>query len=71
MKASRGLVTRRRNTELQPDRKWSREAERNGRTTRPTKSIQGREAPIVIYSMTTSTHADTPWDIGFPCETYA
>jgi len=35
------------------------------RTGRPTKNIQGQEAPIVIYSMTTSTHADAPRGMGF------
>jgi uncharacterized protein len=28
--------------------------------------FQGQEAPIVIYSMTTSTHADAPRGMGFP-----
>jgi uncharacterized protein len=32
---------------------------------RPTKNIQGQEAPIVIYSMTTSTHADAPRGMSF------
>jgi superfamily I DNA and/or RNA helicase len=27
--------------------------------------FQGREAPIVIYSMTTSSHADAPRDMEF------
>ena len=35
------------------------------RTARPTKNIQGQEAPIVIYSMTTSTHADAARGMGF------
>jgi superfamily I DNA and/or RNA helicase len=35
------------------------------RTARPTKNIQGQEAPIVIYFMTTSTHADAPRGMGF------
>jgi superfamily I DNA and/or RNA helicase len=35
------------------------------RTARPTKNIQGQEAPIVIYSMITSTLADAPRGMGF------
>jgi hypothetical protein len=35
------------------------------RRARPTKNIQGQEAPIVIYSMTTSTHADAPRGMNF------
>jgi len=27
--------------------------------------FQGQEAPIVVYSMTTSTHADAPRDMSF------
>ena len=33
---------------------------------RQTKNIQGQEAPIVIHSMTTSTHADAPRGMRFP-----
>jgi AAA domain len=42
-------------------------AERSGRTARPDVEykFQGQEAPIVIYSMTTSTHADAPRGMNF------
>jgi len=37
------------------------------RTARSAKNIQGQEAPIVIYCITTSTHADALHGMGFLC----